>query len=332
MKVLFRVLIGVFAFALLTSAVFADVIIPTETEVFFYIDGEPVNETVEYEISCQGWHTGMPGDDMEVEVDFETDPTEEVFSYSATCEEFGCTVDESYYGNYRTYDSCSLTAEVGEDTYELENFNDTPLPPVEKSGSDMLNRMFLAAFDLENGMMLYKDVAPDNAFFDAIKYISEKKIVSGYADGTYGPQSNLNRAEFVKILMLSKYQEYDIYDCDVDIFGFSDVATDDWFAPYVCMAKNEGIIDGYEDGTFKPENTINYAEASKIVVETLIEDFETSATAEGDDWYEPYIDILEEADAMPEAIVDYSDLMTRDVMADTIYILLEDEWWMETVS
>jgi len=54
---------------------------------------------------------------------------------------------------------------------------------------------------------------------------------------------------------------------------FTDVVIEAWYCPYVQIAKNNGIVGGYDDGSFKPNNPINLAEAIKIIRQTL---FETS--------------------------------------------------------
>lgn len=327
MKTLSRLLIGSLGLVLFAGVAAADIAIPTETNVFFYMDGEPVTEVVDYEVSCQGWSTGMPDDELADPDDFFTDPTEEVYTYSASCEEFGCAIDENYYMNYRVIDSCSLTAEVDGETYELSDYNDTPIPPVERNG-DPNDRLYYAFFDLVDGMMVYMDVAPDHVNYDAVRYISQRGIVNGYDDGTYKASNTLNRAEFVKILMLSEYASYEVENCDTEEYGFSDVPEDEWFAPYVCMAKQEGVISGYSDGTFKPSQAINFVEAAKIAVEVISVpdgDDDYDELEEGEEWYDPYVDVLEEAEAVPESVDDFGSSITRGEMAEIVYGLLL-EW------
>ncbi len=96
----------------------------------------------------------------------------------------------------------------------------------------------------------------------AIDYLNAKGVISGYPDGTFRPQNTVNRAELLKILVggqgaaptASQYK-----DCFPDV-------TVEWFAPFVCYAKELGWVSGYSDGTFRPANTVNTAEAIKMVV------------------------------------------------------------------
>jgi exopolysaccharide biosynthesis protein len=66
---------------------------------------------------------------------------------------------------------------------------------------------------------------------------------------------------------------------------FPDVNTDQWFTEFVCLAKEKRIIGGYPDGTFKPEQTIQQAEALKILLLAYDQPIE-AATGE---WYEQYL-------------------------------------------
>ncbi|MBU2213578.1 S-layer homology domain-containing protein [Patescibacteria group bacterium] len=58
-----------------------------------------------------------------------------------------------------------------------------------------------------------------------------------------------------------------------------------WYAPYVRYAKTYGIVEGYPDGTFKPAQTVNFAEALKIAYSTLNIPTESIAG----EWYARYL-------------------------------------------
>ena len=109
----------------------------------------------------------------------------------------------------------------------------------------------------------FSDVGEWDTTFKAIDYLREEEVVVGYSDGTYGLDSNINRAEFLKIVMEVTDYELEGESCYPDV-------TDEWFAPYVCAADKLGFVDGYPDGTFKPGNDINFAEASKMITNILL--------------------------------------------------------------
>ncbi|MFA6528726.1 MAG: S-layer homology domain-containing protein [Candidatus Gracilibacteria bacterium] len=144
---------------------------------------------------------------------------------------------------------------------------------------------------------------------EAILYLEDKGIVEGYADGTYGPDKSINRAEFLKILLESADVEVsDNSNC------FPDVG-DDWYAKYVCSAKDLDIVSGYPDGFFRPANDINLAEALKIVLETY--GFEIADS--GGEWYEKYYDYAYDNELLDLIYINVSHELTRGEMAQLIY-------------
>jgi len=98
---------------------------------------------------------------------------------------------------------------------------------------------------------------------------------------------------------------------------FPDVKEEDWFKKYVCYAKFRDIIEGYEDGRFQPDKTINFVEAAKIILEA--EGYDLSGL--GDNWYHPYVGMLGKQKAIPVTINSFNKEITRGEMAEMIYRL-----------
>ncbi len=122
---------------------------------------------------------------------------------------------------------------------------------------------------------------------DAIDYLFDEDIVDGYSDGSYRPRNPINRAELLKILVESRVSHI---SSDEDCF--SDVK-DEWFAPYVCYAKEEGWVQGYSDGTFKPGNNINRAEAIAMTFKVYADELDFLDIEDGEDAV--YLDVSNEA-------------------------------------
>jgi len=97
---------------------------------------------------------------------------------------------------------------------------------------------------------------------DAILYLYNNNIIAGYPDGTYKPNEPINRAELLKILVEARVGTPDAY---VNKNCFNDVAFD-WYAKYVCFAKNQGWVGGYPDGNFLPGKIVTKAEAIKMLL------------------------------------------------------------------
>ena len=110
----------------------------------------------------------------------------------------------------------------------------------------------------------FPDVPPSLAGYEAIASLRDRGVISGYPDGTFRPYNGINRAEFIKILVAG----FRGTEVKGETHCFSDVSNE-WFAPYVCAAKRLGWIGGYSDGTFRPAQEVNRAEAMKIVVEAF---------------------------------------------------------------
>ena len=106
-----------------------------------------------------------------------------------------------------------------------------------------------------------------NPLWDVQGHWAQKEIqeavaagwVDGYPDGSFQPEKTITRAEFTVIAMRF---------ADLDTSGeniFTDVNAGDWFYDQVVGSIRYGWINGYEDGTFRPNNTITRAEVTTIV-------------------------------------------------------------------
>jgi hypothetical protein len=153
-------------------------------------------------------------------------------------------------------------------------------------------------FDVEEGQILdkdyvyFSDITNDHINSRAINALTKKNVFSGYEDGTFGPEKNVNRAELTKMIVPpSIYLHKNIFrNCFLDV-------KEEWFARYVCYAKARGVIEGYEDGNFQPSKIVNRAEALKLIVgtaatekvskeELLKDNFVEDVSST--DWYAPY--------------------------------------------
>lgn len=112
----------------------------------------------------------------------------------------------------------------------------------------------------------FSDVSPDNPHFKAIQYLFGKGIIKGFDDKTFKPHQDLTRAEMAKIVVLASGATP-----TVDKYNncFPDVKTD-WYAPYVCYAKEKGWVGGYGSGKYKgyyrPAQVISKVEILKILL------------------------------------------------------------------
>jgi len=149
----------------------------------------------------------------------------------------------------------------------------------------LLCLLFLPCF-VGNAFAAFPDVADRSLSKTAIEYLEAQNLVQGYADGTFRPDNHINRAEFLKIVLGARFGP-DLSTNKTP--ALPDVAKDQWFAPYVFKALEEHIVSGYPDGFFRPERSINLAEALKIVELAFNIPLPQYFRAP-DHWYDPYFD------------------------------------------
>ena len=94
---------------------------------------------------------------------------------------------------------------------------------------------------------------------EVIAQWQDKGLISGYEDGSFRPDNQVTRAEFV--IMLNKVLGF----TQKGTVSFSDVDADAWYHDAVAIAVEAGYCSGYEDGTFKPNTTITRAEAAVMI-------------------------------------------------------------------
>lgn len=166
---------------------------------------------------------------------------------------------------------------------------------------------------------VFSDVPVSHANADAVAYVYQQGIIQGYQDGSYKPGLTINRAEFTKIIMGIQYGTADADRCqrEAKVNPFPDVKKDEWFAPYVCLAKQKGVIKGYPDGTFAPGKNITFAEAAKIITNA----FDYRILTQDSVWYKPFVFELEKRNAIPLTVDAFTHLLTRGEMAEIVYRL-----------
>lgn len=173
----------------------------------------------------------------------------------------------------------------------------------------------------------FSDVESSDENAEAIYSLQEEGVLEGYSDGSFKPNQSLNRAELMKIAVLSAgYGPLDnnLVDC------FKDVS-DQWFAPYVCLGEERGWVSGYSDGYFRPEQAVNKVEALKM----LLEVFGVSTPAvyrdpfmdvNKNEWYAKYVNTAKLMGLLEES-VKYSPAakITRAGVSENLYRLIDDE-------
>lgn len=167
---------------------------------------------------------------------------------------------------------------LGDSTLEFEQFIDA----IKKSGG-------------------FKDTVT-HPLNSEISFVAERKIFSGYEEGNsriFKPAQSINRAEFLKVLVLS--QKENTPESVTDFFAnfsnvalFPDVDRNAWFAPYIFFAYDKGWVQGYPDGSFRPGKNVNVAEAVKVLLGLHNENLDINEEI----WFQPYMDFFVETNVL----------------------------------
>ena len=135
------------------------------------------------------------------------------------------------------------------------------------------------------------DFSPAN---EEITFLGELGVVNGTSANRFSPNQVLTRAEYLKMVFLAFG-----HSVQKGTFAgqFTDMTSTHWAADLVATAKKLGIINGYIDGSFKPDQQISYAEAIKLAARATNCDFFTTSLAQNgvafqswsNDWYVGYM-------------------------------------------
>ncbi len=118
--------------------------------------------------------------------------------------------------------------------------------------------------DLNSGIELqsvrdFPDCNPNEWYAPAVTYVSNKGLIAGYDNGTFGPYDNITRGQLVTILWRMEGKPIS------GSAGFSDVSSSDFYYSAALWAQKNGVIKGYGDGTFGGERLITRQEAAVML-------------------------------------------------------------------
>lgn len=99
---------------------------------------------------------------------------------------------------------------------------------------------------------------------DAINDMGARTVVNGVGNNLYKPDRSITRAEFSVIIVRALG-----LNTGMGASEFTDVSSADWFYGYAQTAVSYGLINGYSDGTFKPNDTITREQAMTIIARAM---------------------------------------------------------------
>lgn len=145
--------------------------------------------------------------------------------------------------------------------------------------------------------MSFGDVDESGWYYEAVKFVYDKGIMNGVDENIFSPNGSLTRAEFVTILCRMSGGEEKVTN------SFTDVSPDAWYAGYVGWGADEGVVNGYEDKTFKPNAPMSRQEMAAALIRYIdasginlprenTAPYEFNDNDDIDEWAIDYVDVL----------------------------------------
>ena len=104
---------------------------------------------------------------------------------------------------------------------------------------------------------------------DAVNKAVALEIIEGYEDGTFKPDATITRAEFAKMACIAAGLKSSGEALSGTTPSFSDVKANEWYTGWINLASSKGFVRGYEDGTYKPNQTISNQEIVTVLMRML---------------------------------------------------------------
>lgn len=159
------------------------------------------------------------------------------------------------------------------------------------------------------------DVTEEHIYYKAISDLVERGIITGYTDGTFKPEGNITRAEFCAIIARADAPVGHVFSGTKS--SFSDVASQaEWAIGYIEYAAARNIVNGFEDGSFRPNENVTYAQAVKMIVCAL--NYGTVAE-KTDIWYQGYINLAMQLNLTKNAVGTPDAPAVRGLVAQLTY-------------
>lgn len=165
----------------------------------------------------------------------------------------------------------------------------------------------------------YSDVTAGTKTDEAVTILSNLSIIKGYEDGTFKPDETVTRAEMAAIICRTLGYESQAQS-SMGTTVFTDVAADHWASGYVNVAQAQGIINGYGNGLFGPEDKVTYEQAVKMIVSALGYDL---AAAQKGGYPTGYLAIASSKGVTKNANGKVGDAAKRSAIAILVYNSLE---------
>ena len=136
-----------------------------------------------------------------------------------------------------------------------------PNKPITRAQAAKIISNFLA-LKPTNEKISFSDVDQNHWAFDVVRLVAQHKIMNGLGDGRFAPEALITRAQMAQILYNAGFYSQSINN---QINSFSDVDNNHWAYVAIETMKQEGILNGYADGRFGPNDSLSRAQIAAII-------------------------------------------------------------------
>lgn len=112
----------------------------------------------------------------------------------------------------------------------------------------------------------FNDVSSSHTNYEAIDTLKTLNIVGGYSTTEYGPNDVLTRAQLCTMIVRAVYGDDTHYN---SVNVFNDVSVSHWARIYIDTAYNHGLMSGYGNGAFGPEDKLTYTQTARVILNAL---------------------------------------------------------------
>lgn len=146
----------------------------------------------------------------------------------------------------------------------------------------------------------FRDVASTDPDIAAYNFVQTQGIMTGSEDGNFHPELGLTRCELAKVTMIAG--RFLPLTGNGQPQEFSDIPVDHWCHQHVRVLRRQNVLNGYPDGTFRPNQKVTQIEALKILINasrsgvalpTITTQRYTDARIS--DWWAPYIQFAQDS-------------------------------------
>ena len=162
----------------------------------------------------------------------------------------------------------------------------------------------------------YSDVEEGTYTSEAITILTDLDILHGFVDGSFKPDDTITRAQMATVI------------CNALGYGeigqtttvFKDVPKEHWASGYIGMINGLGIVAGYGEGYYGPEDPVTYEQVAKIIVATL--GYTPMANEQGG-WYQGYLSVAAQLDITDNVPMMIGKPAPRGAVAAMVYNALD---------